>query len=249
MEWSIFYLMIFVITILCLQLKESEEDKHFLREDNISLRNDLNKVFLGKEIFRKDEQKCRTDGKQQGKEKKARKTTEKKNRKKVFIFEDVQSEEEAEKMVSFRNLLEKHSVAEMILVSLKDLRLKMSDENDDSVVEEIFMLNDNPDNLSIIFCGGDYEDFLDFLYFCGWEEREDMEWIDDPWDIDDLKQTLKEIEYIFSNSEDREKLELSAENFELMRQNEKLVRELLNIFNLLRGREMPIYKPLGKVKI
>ena len=60
---------------------------------------------------------------------------------------------------------------------------------------------------------------------------------------------LKEIEYIISNFEDREKLELIGENLELQWQNEKLVRELLNMFNLLRGREMPVYKPLGKVKI
>jgi len=64
-----------------------------------------------------------------------------------------------------------------------------------------------------------------------------------------VERKLKEIEYIFSNSEDREKLELSAENFELMRQNEKLVRELLNIFNLLRGREMPLSEPSGKTNV
>ena len=64
-----------------------------------------------------------------------------------------------------------------------------------------------------------------------------------------VNRDLKEIKHIISNSEDREKLEMIGENLKLRWQNEKLARELLNMFNLLRGREMPVYKPLGKVKI
>jgi len=64
-----------------------------------------------------------------------------------------------------------------------------------------------------------------------------------------VERHLKEVGRIISNSEDREKLELIGENLGLQWQNEKLARELLNMFNLLRGREMPVYKPLGKVKI
>ncbi|KKR46915.1 MAG: hypothetical protein UT90_C0014G0004 [Parcubacteria group bacterium GW2011_GWA1_40_21] len=60
---------------------------------------------------------------------------------------------------------------------------------------------------------------------------------------------FKEIQNIFVNFESLQNMELKKENLELRWQNEKFVRELLNMFNLLRGREMPIYKPLGKVKI
>ena len=63
------------------------------------------------------------------------------------------------------------------------------------------------------------------------------------------ERNLKETQHAVSNSEDREKFELIAENLELMWQNEKLIRELLNMFNLLRGREMPLSRPSGKTNI
>lgn len=63
------------------------------------------------------------------------------------------------------------------------------------------------------------------------------------------ERNLKETQHAISNSEDREKFELIAENLELMWQNEKLIRELLNMFNLLRGREMPLSRPSGKTNI
>lgn len=63
------------------------------------------------------------------------------------------------------------------------------------------------------------------------------------------ERNLNEIKYIISNSEDREKFELIKENLELMWQNEKLIKELLNMFNLLRGREMPLSEPSGKASI
>ena len=63
------------------------------------------------------------------------------------------------------------------------------------------------------------------------------------------ERNLKETQHAISNSEDREKFELIAENLELMWQNEKLIKELLNMFNLLRGREMPLSRPSGKTNI
>ena len=189
MEWPIFYLMIFVIIILCFQIRESEEDKHFLREGNISLRNDLKKYLFKNEIS--NSQKGRRDEDGKCKNKKTGKVAI--NRGRVFIFEDAESEEETEKIFLFRKLLKKHSVTKLMLICLEDLRLKMFDEDDESVVEEIFAINENPSNLPIIFCGKNHDDFLGFLYFCGWEDREDMEWVENPWDIDDLKEVLKEI--------------------------------------------------------
>lgn len=64
-----------------------------------------------------------------------------------------------------------------------------------------------------------------------------------------VERKLKEIKYIISNSEDREKLELAAENLELKWQNEKLIRDLLIMFNLLKGREMPLNRPSGRTNI
>lgn len=64
-----------------------------------------------------------------------------------------------------------------------------------------------------------------------------------------VERMVKEIQHTTSNSQDREKLELIGENLELQWQNEKLVRELLNMFNLLRGKEMPLSEPAGKTKV
>ena len=117
MEWPIFYLMIFVIIILCFQIRESEEDKHFLREDNISLRNDLKKSLFKEEIF--SPQKGRWDEDRKHKKKKAGKAAI--DRRRVFIFKDAESEEETEKFFLFRKLLKKHSVTKLMLICLEDL--------------------------------------------------------------------------------------------------------------------------------
>lgn len=60
---------------------------------------------------------------------------------------------------------------------------------------------------------------------------------------------LKEMQHAISNSEDGEKLQLIEENSELKWQNEKLTRELINMFNLSRGRDTPLVKPLGKTNV
>ena len=64
-----------------------------------------------------------------------------------------------------------------------------------------------------------------------------------------VERKLNEIRYAISNSEDKEKLQLAAENLELKWQNEKLMRDLFNMFNLLKGREIPLDKPSGRTKI
>ena len=64
-----------------------------------------------------------------------------------------------------------------------------------------------------------------------------------------VDRNLKEFGHLISNSEDGEKLHLIEENLELMWQNEKLVKELINMFSLLRGREMPLSRSLGKINI
>lgn len=63
------------------------------------------------------------------------------------------------------------------------------------------------------------------------------------------ERNLKETQHAISNFEDREKLQLIEENSELRWQNEKLMRELLNMFNLSRGRDTPLVKPLGKINV
>ncbi|MBM2818255.1 MAG: hypothetical protein HW401_845 [Parcubacteria group bacterium] len=57
----------------------------------------------------------------------------------------------------------------------------------------------------------------------------------------------KEIKHATNPNE--KELELIADNLELVRENEKLMRELIRMSKLLGESEMPIYKPLGKVKI
>ena len=115
------------------------------------------------------------------------------NRNSIFVFETANSEKEAEKLVSFRNFLKENSINRIILVSFEELDSKMSNDDEEAIIEEIFMLEDNPDDLPIIFYGGDYEDFFEFLFFCGWEDRADMEWIGNPWDIKELREAIKEI--------------------------------------------------------
>jgi hypothetical protein len=115
------------------------------------------------------------------------------NRNNIFVFETAKSEKEAEKLVLFRNFLKENSINRIILVSFEELSSKMSDDKEEAIIEEIFMLEDNPDDLPIIFYGGDYEDFFKFLFFCKWEDREDMKWIENPRNINDLKEALKEI--------------------------------------------------------
>lgn len=63
------------------------------------------------------------------------------------------------------------------------------------------------------------------------------------------ERNLKEIQYAVSNSEDGEKLQLIEENSELRWQNEKLIRDMLNMFNLFRGRDIPLVKPSGKTNV
>lgn len=192
--WFALFSAIFIIAVLKSQIDMMKEEKYFLREDNISLRSDLKKA-----IFKVCDCCDNQDWPKEwvGVKEKIRKKNQKKsskNRDKIFIFENARSEEEADKLVSFRNFLKGHSVSEIILVEFEALALKLSEDSDDSVIEEILVLGNNPDNLPIIFYGGDPEDFLSFLHFFGWIHRIDMGWIEDPWDIDDLKDILEEIE-------------------------------------------------------
>lgn len=190
MDLSIFLLMIFIIVILVHQKNILEEDKHYLREDNISLRNDLKRILLGEENFHKS-RKDRKNKRQKKKKNKSKKATDKRSR--VYIFEDAKSDKEAEKILSFRNFLKEHSINEVIMVCFENLLPKLSDDDNDAVVEEMPIFDDNPDNLPIIFYGGDHDEFLNFLYFFYWEDRDDIEWIENPWEIKDVKRALKEI--------------------------------------------------------
>lgn len=116
-----------------------------------------------------------------------------KERCKIFIFENAKTKKDEENLVRFRNLLKNHSIS-AILVSLCDLSSKLSGNNEDSAIEEISMLKNNPDNLPIIFYGGpSYRYFTGFLCSCEWEDREDMQWIKDPWDINTLKEIIEEM--------------------------------------------------------
>lgn len=112
---------------------------------------------------------------------------------KIFIFENAKNEEEAERLVSFRDLLKKHTIS-AILVNLRDLSSKLSDDSEESAIEEMSVLEDNPDNLPIIFYGGpSYRYFFGFLCSCDWEYREDMRWINDPRNIDRLKKVIEKM--------------------------------------------------------
>lgn len=189
MEIAFILILIFTIIIRDSQVKMLERDKYFLREDNISLKNDFKRLLWGQEIFEEKPQKA---GK--GKNRKKKKSEKAgKERGRIFIFENAKNEEEVENLVSFRNFLKEHSVNNMILVNLEDLSQSLSDNNNENVIEEISMLENNPDNLPIIFCGEDYEYFMDFLFSYGWEDRGDMEWVENPWDIDELKEIIEEM--------------------------------------------------------
>lgn len=65
----------------------------------------------------------------------------------------------------------------------------------------------------------------------------------------EVERRLKSIEHFIINSRDVEKLELNAEIADLEWQNEKLRREFLNLYNLMRGRDIPAYTPKGRIKI
>lgn len=183
--------LIFIIMVLKSQAEILEEEKHYLREDNISLRNDLKRVLLAEETFYNKSRKDRKNKKQKKKKNKSEKAAEKRST--VYIFEDAKSGKEAKKILSFRNFLKEHSVNKVIMVCFENLLPKLSDDDNDAVVEEMPILDDNPDNLPIIFYGGNYDKFLNFLYFFYWEDRDDIEWIEDPWEIKDVKRALKEI--------------------------------------------------------
>lgn len=190
MELAVFYLLAFAIIFLYFQNRALKEDNYFLKESNISIRNEFKKALLGKEILQNQSRIGRKDEKRTMEEKRANKTA---RGIRIFIFADVRSGKEAESIALFRNTLEKNSVNKIIIVSFEDFSLKFYDEDDESDIEEIFALNDNPNNLPIVFFGGDHNDYLDFLYDAGWEDREDMEWIKDARDMNVLKQALKEI--------------------------------------------------------
>ena len=51
------------------------------------------------------------------------------------------------------------------MLCFENLLSKLSDNDNDSAIEEISILDDNPDNLPIIFYGGDYDEFLNFCIF------------------------------------------------------------------------------------
>ena len=76
------------------------------------------------------------------------------------------------------------------MLCFENLLSKLSDNDNDSAIEEISILDDNPDNLPIIFYGGDYDEFLNFLYFFYWEDRDDIEWIENPWGNERCKNGL-----------------------------------------------------------
>lgn len=195
--WYAFFSAIFIIMILKSEVDMMEEEKYFLREDNISLRNDLKKVnFRMEGCCNQDWPEEWVRVKEKIKKKNQKKLSKNRDRDRIFIFEDGKSEEDAERLVSFRNFLKEHSINDIVLVDFETLALKLPDDGDDSVIEEILVLGNNPDNLPIIFYGGDPEDFLSFLLFFNWIERIDMGWIEDPWDIEDLKDILEEIEEI-----------------------------------------------------
>ena len=183
--------LIFIIMVLKSQAEILEEDKYYLREDNISLRKDLKRALSGEETFHNKSRKDRKNKRQKKKKNKSKKATDKKSR--VYIFEDPKSDREAEKILSFRNFLKEHSINKVIMVCFENLLPKLSDDDNDSAIEEISILDDNPDNLPIIFYGGDYDEFLNFLYFFYWEDRDDIEWIENPWEMKDVKKALKEI--------------------------------------------------------
>lgn len=195
--WFAFFSAIFIILVLKSKLDTMKEEKYFLREDNISLRNDLKKVnFRMEDCCNQDWPEEWVRVKEKIKKKNQKKSSKNRDRDRIFIFEDGKSEEDAEKLVSFRNFLKGHSINEIVLVDFETLALKLPDDGDGLVIEEILVLGNNPDNLPIIFYGGDPEDFLSFLHFFDWIERIDIGWIEDPWDIEDLKDILEEIKEI-----------------------------------------------------
>ena len=183
--------LIFIIMVLKSQAEILEEDKHYLREDNISLRKELKRALSGEETFHNESRKDKKNKRQKKKKNKSKKATDKRSR--VYIFEDAKSDKETEKIASFRNFLKEHSINKVIMLCFENLLSKLSDNDNDSAIEEISILDDNPDNLPIIFYGGDYDEFLNFLYFFYWEDRDDIEWIENPWEMKDVKRALKEI--------------------------------------------------------
>mgnify|MGYP001597146485 CR=1 FL=1 len=158
-----------------------KEDNHFLKESNIFIRNEFNKALCGKE----DRHNKQGGGIKPGKSIK--------DKDRIYIFESAKTENNAEKIVEFRNFLKENNVRKIIPVNFEDLSRNVSDPNEKVLVEESFLLMNNSRNFPIIFYGGNYDTFLLFRSRCRWNKRKDIEWIENPWEIQVLMGALKEM--------------------------------------------------------
>ena len=63
-----------------------------------------------------------------------------KKRDRIFILRMPNPRKTPEKLLSFRDFLKGNSISEVVLVEFETLALKLSDEDDDSVIEKFLSL-------------------------------------------------------------------------------------------------------------
>lgn len=183
--WIIVFLAAIMLIISDSKIGILKEERHFLREENILLRNDIRRMIFLVENLTENEK--RKDNNFPEKKHKTREKRKKNN--KIFIFNGSESMDESQKL---RVFLKKNYVDRIALIDFKVLFSKLSSK-DDAGIEESFLINKNLDNLSIIFYGGNPADFEAFLIHYKWKERRDIEWIKNPFEVEELKKALKEI--------------------------------------------------------
>lgn len=197
--WIVIVLAAIMLIISDSKMNILKEEKHFLREQNILLRNDLAKMISVVENLAED-RKNNNDLSLRKRESWKRKN---KNNKKIFIFNDGESEGTQR----LRKLLKKNLITEVVLVDFKVLSSNLSSK-DNIMIEESSLISKNLYNLPIIFYGGSQADFKDFLEHYGWWKRKDLEWVEYPFEEEDLKQVLKEMRKNKMSSDEN-----TAENF------------------------------------
>lgn len=109
----------------------------------------------------------------------------------IFIFSD----DDLEKIILLRGFLKSNGIRRVILVDLGYISMKMVDEEAANIMVEEFPVLERRWGFRdpIIFYGGRYTDYINFLSSRDWYGRKDIGWIDDPYSIKKLKDVIDKI--------------------------------------------------------
>lgn len=120
-------------------------------------------------------------------------SVEKKSRIYIFSLSGFNSNKKSKKIRLLRNELKENYIEGVILIDLKNFLMNLIGLYGKKIrVEELNFLETNY-NLPIIFYGLD-EDYYDFtLFILGWEDCENVGWINNPHEINLLKRLINEM--------------------------------------------------------